>query len=64
MKRYDDNLRVTEIEPLMTYILSTIKAREISNSALTDIRQELEDILSQRGEIFITKDSGLFKAVK
>ena len=64
IKRYDDNLRVTEIEPLMAYIFSTIKAREISESALIEIRQELEDILSEKGEIFITKDSGLFLAVK
>lgn len=64
IKRYDDNLRVTEIEPLMAYIFSTIKAREISESALAEIRQELEDILCQKGEIFITKDSGLFLAVK
>ncbi len=64
IKRYNDNLRVTEIEPLIAYIFSTIKAREISESALAEIRRELEDILSQKGEIFITKDSGLFLAVK
>jgi ubiquinone/menaquinone biosynthesis C-methylase UbiE len=64
IKRYDDNLRVTEIEPLMAYIFSTLKAREISESALAEIRQKLEDILSKKGEIFITKDSGLFQAVK
>ena len=64
IKRYDNNLRVTEIEPLMDYIFSTIKARDIPETALLEIRQELEDILSQKGEIFITTDSGLFLAVK
>jgi len=64
IKRYDDRLCVTEIEPLMAYIFSTIKSREISKSALAEIRQELEDILSDKGEIFITKDAGLFLAVK
>jgi ubiquinone/menaquinone biosynthesis C-methylase UbiE len=64
IKRYDNSLRVTEIEPLIAYIFSTIKAREISESALAEIRQELEDILSQKGEIFITTDSGLFLAKK
>jgi len=64
IKRYNDNLRVTEIEPLMAYIFSTIKAKEIPESALVEIRQELEDTLFQKGEIFITKDSGLFMAVK
>lgn len=64
INRYDDNLRVTEIEPLMAYIFSTIKAKEISESALAETRQGLEAILSEKGEIFITKDSGLFLAVK
>ena len=64
MKRYDDNLRVTEIEPLVAYILSTIKARDIPESALLEIRRELEYILSKKGEIFITKDAGLFRAGK
>jgi ubiquinone/menaquinone biosynthesis C-methylase UbiE len=64
IKRYDNTLRVTEIEPLMTYIFSTTKAKDIPESALLEIRQELEDILSQEGEIIITTDSGLFLAVK
>jgi len=64
IKRYDNNLRVTAIEPLMAYIFSTTKAREIPESALLAIRQEFEDILSQKGEIFISIDSGLFLAVK
>jgi ubiquinone/menaquinone biosynthesis C-methylase UbiE len=64
IKRYDNNLRVTEIEPLMAYISSTIKAREISEAALEKLRQEFEDILSQKGEIVITTDGGLFLAAK
>ena len=64
MKRYDDNLRVTEVEPLMAYISSTIKTKGIPETAFLELRRELEVILSKKGEIFITKDSGLFKAVK
>jgi hypothetical protein len=64
IKQYDNNLRVTEIEPLMDYIFSTTKAKDIPESSLLRIRQELEDILSQKGEIFITTDAGLFLAVK
>jgi ubiquinone/menaquinone biosynthesis C-methylase UbiE len=64
IKRIDDNLHVTEVGPLMAYIHSTAKATEMSVSALAEVRRELEDILAQKGEIFITKDSGLFKAVK
>ena len=64
VKNYDNSLLVTEIEPLMAYILSTTKAKDIPESALLEIRRELEDILSEKGEIFITTDSGLFLAVK
>ena len=64
IKRYDNDLRVTEIEPLMAYVRSTYRAKELSVSELTELRREFEDILSQKGEIFITKESGLFQAVK
>ena len=64
IKRYDDDLRITEIEPLMAYIRSTYRAKELSVSEMAEVRQGLEAILSQKGEIFITKDSGLFLAVK
>lgn len=64
IKRYDDDLRVTEIEPLMAYIRSTFRAKELSVSALTEVRRELADLLETQGEIFITKVSGLFMAVK
>ena len=64
MLRYDDDLHVTDVEPLMAFIQSTYKAKELSDSALTELRQELENLLKTQGEIFITKDSGLFMAVK
>jgi ubiquinone/menaquinone biosynthesis C-methylase UbiE len=64
IKRYDDDLCVTEVEPLMAFIQSTYRAHELSTSALAQVRQELEDILSQKGEIFVAKNSGLFLAVK
>lgn len=62
--RYDDDLCVTEVEPLMAFIKSTYRAKELSGSVLTKLRRELEDLLESHGEIFLTKDSGLFKAVK
>lgn len=64
IKCYADSLRVTEIDPLMAFIQSTIKVENMSEFALAELCQELEDILSQKGEIKIAKDSGLFKAVK
>ena len=64
IKRYDDNLCVTEIEPLVAYLKSSVRVSDLSESTLLDLRQELENILEKQGDIFITKDSGLFTAVK
>ncbi len=64
IKRYDDDLRVTEIEPLMAYIHSALIEKELSNHKVDNLRQELENMLSEKGEISITKDSGLYMAVK
>jgi len=64
IKRYEDNLRVTEVEPLMAYIRSGFRDEELSELVQEKLHQELESMLAQKGEIFITKDSGLFLAVK
>ena len=64
MIRYEDNLRVTEVEPIMAYIRSSIRASELSEDAILEIRKDLETELQAKGSIFIRKDSGLFEAVK
>ncbi len=64
LSRYDDNLRVTEVEPIMAYIRSGIRAVEFSETELAKIEKELTIQLERDGEIFITKDAGLFEAVK
>ncbi len=64
MRRYEDNLQVTEIEPLIAYIRSTARGREFSESALAELRSDLERELQSKGALFVTKDSGLFEAVK
>jgi ubiquinone/menaquinone biosynthesis C-methylase UbiE len=64
MIRYEDNLLVTEIEPIIDYICSSIRASELSEEAIFEIRSELETELKEKGSIFIRKDSGLFEAVK
>ena len=64
MSRYEDNLQVTEIEPIMAYIRSSMRATELSKSELAQVRVDLENELKEKGRIFITKDSGLFEAVK
>jgi SAM-dependent methyltransferase len=62
--RYEDDLRVTVIEPVTAYIRSAIRAADLSEDGLGIVEKELAAILEKEGEIFITKDSGLFQAVK
>jgi len=64
MRRYEDNLQITEIEPLIAYIRSSARASEFTESALAELRCDLEAELQSRGAIFIGKDSGLFEAMK
>src|SRR5688572_656964 len=62
--RDSDSLRVTEVEPLIAYICSSIRVSEVSEEKLEQVRSDLENELVTKGEILITKDSGLFDAVK
>lgn len=64
MLRYEDNLQVTEVEPIMAYIRSSIHASQLSEDAFLEIQRDLEKELNQKGSIFIRKDSGLFEAMK
>ena len=62
--RYKDNLHVTDVELMMTYINSVVKIKGVPSSALSEVEAEMKGILATKGEIFIQKDSGIFKAVK
>jgi ubiquinone/menaquinone biosynthesis C-methylase UbiE len=64
LARYEDHLDVTEIEPIMAYIHSSMRATELSEDELAKVRANLEKELKEKGRIFITKDSGLFEAIK
>ncbi len=64
LSRYEDNLHVTEIEPMMAYIRSSLRAADLSETELAQVRVDLENELKEKGRIFITKDSGVFEAVK
>jgi ubiquinone/menaquinone biosynthesis C-methylase UbiE len=64
LSRYEDNLQVTELQPLLDYILSGIRVQELPKEKLDLLRQNLEKELQEKGSIFITKDSGLFDAIK
>ncbi len=64
MSRYEDNLVATEVEPIMAYIRSSIRASELAEDSILDIKHDLEKELKEKGSIFIRKDSGLFEAIK
>ncbi len=62
--RYEDSLLVTEVEPLIAYLRSSTRASEVSGDELAKVKTDLEKELKLNGKIFISKDSGLFKALK
>ena len=64
LSRYEDNLHVTELEPLLAYIRSGMRVGEISEEEFAQMQADLEQELKEKGRIFITKDSGLFEAIK
>jgi ubiquinone/menaquinone biosynthesis C-methylase UbiE len=64
VSRYEDNLYVTEIEPIVAYVRSSIRATEPSEEELANLQRDLENELREKGKIFISKDSGLFEAIK
>ena len=64
MDRYSDDLEVTEIEPIIAYIRSGFSSPDLIESELAKLQNELEMELEEKGKIFISKDSGLFTAVK
>lgn len=63
-RRYADSLHIRETAPLLDYLRSSMRAANTSDTALESLALELERELEQKGEIFVTKDSGLFLAVK
>jgi ubiquinone/menaquinone biosynthesis C-methylase UbiE len=64
LSRYPDSLQATEVKPIIAVIRSSIHAREILEDELVKLEHELEQELKEKGKIFISKDSGLFEAIK
>ncbi len=64
LSRYEDSLQVTEIQPIMAYIRSGMRAAELLEGELANLQQLLEKELREKGMILIAKDSGLFEAIK
>jgi ubiquinone/menaquinone biosynthesis C-methylase UbiE len=64
ISRYEDSLQVTDIDLLIAYLRSAIRASEVSEDELAKVKIDLEKELKKNGTIFISKDSGLFEALK
>ena len=64
VSRYEDSLNVTELEPIMAYIRSSMRATELSEEEMKKVRANLEEELKEKGKIYIRKDAGLFEAIK
>jgi ubiquinone/menaquinone biosynthesis C-methylase UbiE len=64
LTRYTDNLRVTDLEIIMAYLQSMSSTQDLVEEQFSSIKNELAEILKKSGEVFITKDSGMFKAIK
>lgn len=61
VRRYDDALIVTEVAPLVDYILS-MATLEVAAQCRADLTAFIEQAMQASGSIFITKDSGVFIA--
>lgn len=64
LSRYSDNLHVTEVKPIIAYIRSSMHATEVSEAEIAKLQVDLEKELKEKGKIFISKDSGLFEAIR
>jgi len=62
LERYPDSLVVTEAAPLMDYICSMRVRSRVSDEQVADLRRHLENEIAARGEIRISKDTGMFIA--
>jgi ubiquinone/menaquinone biosynthesis C-methylase UbiE len=64
LSRYEDHLQVTNVDLIVAYIRSMMRAQELSETELANLQRDLERELQEKGQIFIEKDSGLFEAIK
>jgi SAM-dependent methyltransferase len=60
MIKYEDSLEVTEVQPLVDYVLSFSQAQDILKDNLKEFSDYLGQIMEKEGKIKITKNSGMF----
>lgn len=60
--RFEGNLHITEVEPLIAYMRSTRVGELLVGDKLDELRILLEQEMARAGAIFVTKSTGLFEA--
>jgi SAM-dependent methyltransferase len=64
LHKFEDGLVVTEAEPLVEYVASSTFRWALTGERVAGFRSFIEDELGRQGAIHITKDTGLFIAVR
>lgn len=65
LQRFEDALEITEVQPILDYVLSTKIARSmLDREKLAEVTKYLEQEIAAKGTFHITKDTGLFMVVK
>lgn len=64
VRRCPDALRVTDMEAIVQYAVSTLQADELSESGLNALRQALGEAMERDGLFQVDKDSGALLAFK
>ena len=63
VERYEDGLLITDIEPLVAYVMSSISLK-VERGRVEEFKRFLQREVMAEGAIRIGKDSGIFKAVR
>ena len=64
LDRFIDGLAVTEVEPLIAYILSTRSGQALTEERIQTLRAMIEQELAEHRVLNITKSSGIFMTHK
>jgi ubiquinone/menaquinone biosynthesis C-methylase UbiE len=64
LRRHEDSLLVTEVKPLVDYVLSSDAKSYLIGEKLEAFTRYIGEQIAARGPIHITKDSGMFLAAR
>jgi hypothetical protein len=61
-RKFDNDLHVTEVQPVLDYLESTQDATVLAPAVLKSIRQTVEASIAEQGAFRIRKSTGVFVA--